>query len=141
MLQDVIDRLKDRAPSLTAVQPLENLAALDKGVAPRSGTAFVLPYREKAEPNELGMGGFFQIVHVQFLVTFIVRQHDDAGGAKKIVTLDSGRAEIEAALAGWQASDHNKPCELVASQATPLGNGVTAYVMTWQSSRYLEAVE
>ncbi len=141
MLGLIIDRLKAKSPSLTAVLPLENLAVIDKGVAPRSGTAFVLPYREKAEPNELGMGGFFQIVHVQFLVALIVRQHDDASGGKKIVTLDSGRAEIETALAGWQPSEQNNPCELVAGQATPLGNGVTAYVMTWQSSRYLEAVE
>ncbi|OCJ65022.1 hypothetical protein A6U97_12030 [Agrobacterium tumefaciens] len=141
MLQSVITRLESKATLLAAVLPLENLAALDKGVAPRSGAAFVLPYREKAEPNDLGMGGFFQVVHVQFLVALIVRQHDDASGGKKIITLDSGKAEIEAALAGWQPSEQNNPCELVAGQATPLGNGVTAYVMTWQSSRYLEAVE
>ncbi|MDQ1196535.1 hypothetical protein [Agrobacterium sp. SORGH_AS 787] len=141
MLQLITQRLKAKATSLADVSSIESLAALDKGVAPRSGTAFVLPYREKAEPNDLGMGGFLQIVQVQFLVALVVRAHDDAGGGKKLLTLDVGKTEIEAALAGWQASETNNPCELVAAQATPLGNGVTAYVMTWQSSRYLEAVE
>lgn len=138
MLQDIIDRLKDKAPSLHAVLPAEELDAITKGISPRGGTAFVLPYREKAQPNEIGMGAFRQSVQVQFLVAFVVRRHDDGSGGKKALTFDLLKSEIEAALAGWAPSPENDRFELVAAQASPLGNGVSVYVQTWETSRFLE---
>lgn len=138
MIQEIIDRLKATAPTLVAVLPAEDIDALSKGTAPKTATAFVLPYRELAEPNEFGMGKFRQDVAVQFLVAFIIRRHDDAHGGKKVAIFDTVKTEIEQALAGWSTAPDNAPCELVAAQAAPLGNNVTAYVQTWQTSRYLE---
>lgn len=137
-LQLVIDCLIDQAPSLTAVLPLEDLEALGKMTSPRSGTAFVLPYREKGEPNEIATGSFRQLIAFQFLVAFVVRRHDDASGGKKLLTFDVLKEEIEEALAGWVPVRGSAACELVAAQAAPLGNGVSLYVQTWQTSRYLE---
>jgi len=138
MLQDIINRLKANAPSLTAVLPAEELDAITKGVAPRGGMTFVLPYRERGEPNEIGMGAFRQSIQVQFLVAFVIRRHDDNSGGKKALTFDLVKMEIEAALAGWAPSRENDRCELVSAQASPLGNGVSIYVQTWQTSRFLE---
>lgn len=138
MIQETIDRLKTQAPSLVDVFPAEDIDALSRGTAPRSGTAFVLPYREQGEPNEFGMGTFRQRVAVQLLIAFVIRRHDDAKGGRKATIFDTIKSEIEAAIAGWSTDPENDPFELVAAQAAPIGNGVTAYVQTWQTSRYLE---
>lgn len=138
MITEIIDRLKAEAPALVAVLPAEDIDALSKGSAPKSGTTFVLPYREQAEPNEFAAGTFRQFVAVQFLVAFVIRRHDDAKGGKKVSLFDEIKGDIEKALAGWSIDPTAEPCELVAAQAAPLGNGVTAYVQTWQTSRYLE---
>lgn len=138
MITEIIERLKAEAPALVAVLPAEDIDALSKGTSPKSGTAFVLPYREQAEPNELATGTFRQLIAVQFLVAFVIRRHDDAKGGKKVSLFDEIKASIEKALAGWAIDPSDAPCELVAAQAAPLGNGVTAYVQTWQTSRYLE---
>jgi hypothetical protein len=137
----VIDRLKDRAPSLKEVRQAEDIAALSQGVAPPSGTAYVLPYRELAIPNELGMGGFRQYVGVQLLVAFVLRRHDDAKGGAKATMFDTYKGEIELALAGWSIDPSNDLFELVSAKAAPMGNGATIYVQTWQTSRFLEASE
>ncbi len=116
----------------------EDLDALGKGAAPRSGTAYVIPYRERAKPNELGAGGFEQHVQTQILIAFVVRRHDDAKGGKRVSAFDTLKHAIEQALAGWSPDPRGELFELVAGQAAPLGNGVTVYVQTWQTSRYLE---
>lgn len=138
MIQEVIDRLATMAPSLAAVLPAEELSALTQGVAPKSGTAFVIPYREQAEPNEFAAGKFRQFVAVQLLVAFVVRRHDDAKGGKKAGAFDTFKGEIEAALAGWSISPEDDLFELVSAKSAPISTGVTAYVQTWQTSRYLE---
>ncbi|MFB2553341.1 phage tail terminator protein [Ensifer soli] len=139
MINAVIARLKDRAPELADVLPAEDVDAIGKGPAPRNGTVFVLPYREQAEPNELAMGGFEQRVLVQILTAFVVRRHDDAKGGRRVLDFDAIKAAIEGAIAGWAVSPGNDLFELVAGQAGSLGNGVSIYVQTWQTSRVLEA--
>lgn len=141
MIQDVIERLKAMAPSLKDVRPAEDIAALSQGVAPPSGTAYVLPYRELAQPNDIGMGGFRQYVGVQLLVAFVLRKHDDAKGGGKVTMFDTYKTEIELALAGWSTDPKNDLFELVSAKAAPLGNGAAIYVQTWQTSRFLEASE
>jgi hypothetical protein len=138
LINEVVARLKSHATALTDVLIAEDLDAISKGVAPKHGTTFVLPYREKGEPNELGTGGFRQFVAVQLLIVFILRKHDDAKGGKKAADYDALKSSIEDAMAGWATDPRNELFEMVAGQATPLGNGVTAYVQTWQTSRYLE---
>ncbi len=138
MLQEIIDRLKTHASVLDEVRPAEDIEAITKGTAPRSGTVFVLPYRERAQPNQLSTGGFRQLVVVQVLVALVIRRHDDASGGKKAVLFDDAKTAIEAALAGWEPPSGEDALSLVSAQAAPLGNGVTVYVQTWETSRFLE---
>lgn len=138
MIAAVIDRLKAMAPSLVAVLPAEDLAALGDGVSPQSGTAFVMPYQERGHPNELMSGAFRQMIDVQLLVAFVVRRHDDAKGGKKVAMFDTFKTEIEAALAGWEPTEYSDAFELVSAKAAPFRNGASIYVQTWQTSRLLE---
>ncbi|CAN7258091.1 phage tail terminator protein [Brucella pseudogrignonensis] len=138
MLQEIIDRLKSDALALADVYPAENIDALMKGTAPRSGTAFVLPYRERGEPNTRASGGFRQKIAVQYLVAFVIRQHDDAKGGKKASMFDEFKSSIEHALAGWEPPSAASMLELVSAQSAPLGNSTTIYVQTWETSRYLK---
>ena len=138
MLQEIIERLKSHAPVLVEVRPAEDIEALSKGTAPRSGTVFVLPYRERAQENERMTGGHLQVVAVQLLVAFVIRRHDDASGGKKAVLFDDAKDAIETALAGWETPSGQDPLSLVSAQAAPMGNGVTVYVQTWETSRFLE---
>lgn len=138
MITEIADRLRETCPSLSAVDMAEDLDALAKGTAPRHAATFVMPYRKKAEPNELATG-FRQKVIVQVLVAFFVRRHDDTKGGKRAALYDDLETEIEAALAGWEPEFVEDPFELVAGQTQPFGNGATINVMTWQTSRSLEA--
>ncbi|TBA43834.1 hypothetical protein ELH39_16285 [Rhizobium ruizarguesonis] len=138
VIEEVAERLRTHATALSDVRTAEDLDALSKGTAPKSGTAFVLPYRERAEPNELGMGSFRQLVAVQVLVAIVIRKHDDAQGGKRVSGFDALRDSVETALAGWAIAAEDELFELVSAQAAALGNGVTVYVQTWQTSRYLE---
>lgn len=138
MIQEVIDRLKAAAPSLTAVLPAEDIDALSKGTAPKNGVVFVLPFRERAEDNRIATGKFRQLVHVQLLTALVIRRHDDAKGGERAKTFDALKHEIETALAGWSPHPRSNLFELVAGQAASLGNGVSVFVQTWQTTRYLE---
>lgn len=137
MINETIARLKANAPGLTDVLPAVDLEAIKQGVAPRHGTTYVLPYREKGEPIEQSTGGFRQLVAVQLLVAFVVRKHDDAKGGKKALDFDGLKITIEDALAGWAVAPENDLFELVAAQSASLGNGASVYVQTWQTSRYI----
>ncbi|WP_174800683.1 phage tail terminator protein [Martelella limonii] len=137
MIAEIVARLKEAAPDLAGVLPAEDIEILSKATAPKSGTAFVLPFRERAEPNQRATGGHLQIVAVQFLVAFVIRQYDTRGG-KRALAFDDLKHAIEQALAGWMPPSAEEPLELVGGQATALGNGASIYVQTWQTSRFLE---
>lgn len=138
MIGDVVARLKARATELKAIGTAEDLAALQKGTAPRDGECFVVPFTESAEPNPFSSGAFRQLVKVQFLVAFVIRHAADAKGGERVSKFDVYKASIEAALAGWQPTGESDPCELLSGRGQPLTNGATVYVQTWQTTRYLE---
>ena len=140
MIQVTIDRLRAHAcPPLRTIEGAEELAALAVGVAPNHGAAFVAPFEERAEPNELATGAFRQRVSVTLLVAVVLRRQDDARGAKRIGSIDVLQPAIESALAGWTPDqDDHDPYELVTSRAAPAANGVTWFVTTWRTSRWLE---
>lgn len=137
MISQTIAHLQANTTLFPAILPAEDMEALSRGTAPQDGTLFVLPYRERAAPSEL-VGVFRQFVAVQFLTAFLVRRYDDAKGGKKVALFDDRKAEIEAALAGWEPDFLETPVELIAGQAAPMANGVTVYVQTWETSRFLE---
>lgn len=137
MINLIVSRLKEAAPALSGVEMAEDLDVITKATARQSGSTFVIPFREKAEPNKLMSGGFRQHVTEQFLVAIILRHHGDALGALRADAFSSFKDEIEQALAGWEPTDMSEPCELVGGQQTPLGNNATVYVQTWETTRFL----
>lgn len=139
MIAEVQARLKAQATALQDVQVAEDLTALKEGVAPRHGTAFVIPFREEGDDEALISGASRQEMTVQILVAFITRRHDDSRGAKKVATWDELRRSIEGALFGWAISAETVPFTLAAARSAPFGNNASVYVMTWQTNRYLEA--
>lgn len=141
MLSAIVDRLEANSGTLTEIQVAEDLDAVVAATAPDSGTAFVVPFREIAKPNTRMTGAHLQRVDVQFLVAFVVRYHDDAAGAERAAMFDGLKTSAETALAGWQPSPEGDPCSLVGGETNPLGNGVTVYVQTWQTSRYLTGAD
>lgn len=141
MIGATIIRLRDVAmPPLLSVDGAEELEALAAGTAPRHGAAFVMPYDERGQPNDISTGSFRQLVDVQLVVAVVLRQHDDAKGAKRVSAIDAFRNAIEAGLAGWTPDDAaNLPFEFVAARSAPQSNGVTWYVQTWRTNRWIEA--
>lgn len=138
MIEEVINRLMALVPdTLSSVEPAEELEALAKGVAPRNGATFVLPFQDRPEPNSLATGGVEQRIEVLLLVAFVIRRQGDAKGGKRAGSFDTFKDAIEGRLFGWTPSEDNDPFELAAARSAPFGNGVTAYVQTWRTSRYL----
>lgn len=138
MLQAIVDSL-DAAPagSFASVDMAEDLDALAMGTAPETGAVYVVPFRERAAPNTLATGGFRQLVDVQFFVAFVIREFVDVKGRERAARFDAAKSAIEGALAGWVPERGAKPVSLVNGEGTSLGNGVTVYVQTWQTSRFL----
>nr|WP_292835651.1 hypothetical protein [Mesorhizobium sp.] len=139
MIAEVMARLEAKAPSLTSIGAAEDLEAISRGTAPANGAAFVLPFQDRPSPNEYMTGGFSQRVEVLLLVAFVLRRADDARGAQRAGSFDLFKGEIEAALAGWAPDpEKNDEFELAAGRSASMGNGVTVYVQTWRTSRYIE---
>lgn len=140
MIEEIIAWLSTSCPSVPSVASAEELDALDRGTAPVNGATFVIPFGEAAEENALMSGGFRQRVETQVLVAFLIRRHGDAKGGKRAAGFDTLKREIEQALAGWTAPSAIEPFELVSGRGAPRGNGVTIYVQTWRTHRYLRSV-
>lgn len=136
MLSAIVDRLKLKVPSAPSVEMAEDLDAVVQSVQRDTGTIFVIPFRERAKPNALATG-FRQLVSEQILVAVLLRHHGDELGAAKAEQFSDSKHEIEQALAGWEPNDSADPLELVGGEGTPIGNGVTVYIQTWETSRLL----
>ncbi len=138
MIAEIVSRLEAQAPSLGKIGVAEDLEAISRGTAPRNGATFVLPYQERAEPNEYATGATSQHVEVLFLVAFVLRRSDDSKGAQRAGSFDQFKGEIEGALAGWTPDSADlDPFEFAAGRSASMGNGVTVYVQTWRTSRYI----
>lgn len=137
MLAAVVAQLQANAPLLTSVEVAEDVEAIGEGTAAPTGTAFVVPYRERAQPNTRATGGHLQLINVQIVVAFLIRDHTDVKGAARAARFDAFKTEIEQALAGWSATDAGKPFELVGGESSPMGNGVSIYAQTWETTRFL----
>ncbi|MBS7541494.1 phage tail terminator protein [Ancylobacter lacus] len=142
MIGATIDRLRSVAsPPFTSVDGAERLEALGESTAPDHGAAFVVPFDERGEPNTLATGGTSQRVEVYLLVAVVLRAYGDDRGAERVASIDDFRSAIEMALAGWTPDPDSKPYEFVAGRAAPQGNGVTWYVQTWATDRYIRTEE
>lgn len=138
MLQLIVDRLKTDAAGLTDVLIAEDIDAMaDRAGTVESGSVIIMPLREAAEPNVLATGGHRQLVRTQFLTGIVIRHYDDAMGAERAVAFDGFKAAVEGALTGWEPAGLAEPCNLVAGESSPVTTGVSIYVQTWQTARFL----
>lgn len=140
MIEAVETYLRATATTLHSVAVLESVEVLHDITAPKTGSAFVIPYRERAKPNTLATGGHRQEVQTQIVVAFLVRNSSDATGAARAKQFDGYKADIEAALAGWEPDFVASAFELVGGESTTLSKDVSLYAQTWETSRFLTGV-
>ncbi len=139
MLGLVADRLKATAmPPFSAVAGGEDLAALAEGTAPADLTAFVVPFKQEAEPDERMTGPRLQRVRIWFLVAVCIRRYGDAKGGSRITATDDVDRALEIALLGWAPSADNDPISLIGARSQPGKNGVLWHVSTWETARMAE---
>lgn len=137
MLQLILDRLGLATPPFAQVEVAEDIDAMaERAGMLDSGAVIVMPWRERAEPNVLATGGHRQRVATQFLTGIVIRHFDDAMGAERAMAFDALKAAVEGLLAGWEPEDA-EPCELVGGESSPVMPGVSIYVQTWETARFL----
>lgn len=139
MLATLIAHLTARLtdPRWTGIHAAEEIDALaDLAGQIDSGSAIVMSWRERADPNSL-ITGFRQPVAVQFLTGIVLREQDQFLGGDRAAAFDAYKADIEAALAGAELPGFETPCELVGGESSPISRGVSIYVHTWETSRFL----
>lgn len=137
MLSLLYHRLLDSAAfvSVDIAEAVEAIAG--RATAAEDGALFLVPYGERAAASPFATGGHRQKVEAQFLVVLVFREHDDPRGGARALRFDALKGEVEQTLAGWCPADGSDPCALKSGEATALQGGVSLYIQTWQTSRYL----
>lgn len=140
MLAAVLAHLKDNLPDsrwhgFEIAEDIDTLAEMAGRV--RDSTAIVMPWRERAGEQSLATGGFQQRIEVQFVAGVVLREHDQFMGEDRALRFDALKRDLEAALAGWEPPDFIEPCELVGGETSPISRGVSIYVQTWATARFL----
>lgn len=142
MLSDILAHLEihllptGRWAAVEIAEDIDAVGALAGMV--ESGTAIIMPWRERAGEQQLATGGHRQLVTVEFLVGMVLRDYDQMMGGDRATGFDARKADLEAALAGWEPDSCDEPCELVGGESSPISKGVSIYVQTWATARYLE---
>lgn len=142
MLSEILARLEAELPGerwsgVDIAEDVDALAERAGQVANELGTAIIMPWRERAGEQALATGGFRQRVEVQFAVGAVVRIYDPLMGAARALRFDQLKADMEAALAGWEPPSGEEPCELVGGETSPIETGVSIHVQTWATARFL----
>lgn len=134
VLSAVRDRLSTVSvlPSVDLIEDVELI--LNRGTAAKSGTCFVVPYRERADANQRMSGGFLQRVNVEFLTAVMIRLDDDPRGTERLTQFDGYRTAIREALLGWSPGEDSKPVEFVGAQGGRLSTNTSVYLQTWETS-------
>ena len=140
MFADIVARLRaelpsDVVPDVVLVEDIDELANYAGQVA--SGTVIVVPYRERATGQSLSTGHHRQRIAMQFMAGVVIRQYDAFLGAERAAQFDAHLRRLEAALAGWEPPGAISPCELVDGESSPIEKGVSIYVQTWETARFL----
>lgn len=99
-------------------------------------TLIVMPWRERAEAQALASGGHRQRVETQFAAGIVLREYDDMGETRAL-RFDTLKGDLEGALAGWTPEGACAACELVGGESSPVVKGVSIYVQTWATARFL----
>ena len=140
MLAGILSHLRavlpaDVTPQVDLVEDIDKL--IDWVGEIDSGSVVVVPWQELATANPIASGGFRQRVAVQFLVGVLIRTYDQRMGEERALEFDSHVAPLEAALAGWEPPGAIAQCQLVSAESSPLTTGVSIYVQTWETARFL----
>lgn len=140
MLAEIQARLVEQLtdPRWAGVEIAEDRDALtERAGLVASGTAIVMPWREGASPQALISGGFRQRIEVDFVASFVIRHYDQSMGGERALQFDAYKHDLEQALAGWEPPSAKSECELIAGESSPVTKGVSIYVQTWKTSRFL----
>lgn len=140
MFAEILDRLRAELPAsdTPAVILVEDIDALaDRAGQVETGSVILVPLRERATAQSLSTGGHRQRVALQFIVGVVIRYYDDFLGAERAVQFDGHLRRLEGALAGWEPPGAISPCELVDGESSPIETGVSIYVQTWETARFL----
>ncbi|RCW77814.1 phage tail terminator protein [Paracoccus lutimaris] len=140
MLTAIVTRLRSEllpaeTPDVVLVEDIDELSNYAGQV--ESGSVIVVPFREQASAQSLATGGHRQRVALQFLTGVVIRHYDNLMGAERAVQFDGHVRRIEAALAGWEPAGAISPCALVSGESSPIEKGVSIYVQTWETARFL----
>lgn len=140
MIDSIVTHLRatlpvDHWPAVRMAEDLDAVGAMIGLID--SGSAIVMPFRERADPQALATGGFRQRVAVQFLTVIVLREYDHAMGGSRATRFDTAKHDIETALAGWTPESCFEPCALVDGESSAFDKGVSFYVHTWQTARFL----
>lgn len=140
MLQVIKDRL-EHSGLFTAVEVAESLQEIvDRATALEDGSLVLVPWRERGGPNRNATGVHRQRVEFQFVTALVIRRHDDPRGAGRALAFDTLKASVENLLAGWTPIEGGDSVSLSGAESSGLGNGVSIYAQTWQTSRFLTGV-
>ncbi|HAE47587.1 hypothetical protein [Tistrella sp.] len=136
MIDLVYARLTGATSTFSSIEVVESIEAITKAVQSPSGTLFIAPGPETAEMSRTS-GVHRQLVRVDIVTAIIVRIADDVRGAARAQRFAHYKADLEAALAGWQPTPQSEPMNLFASDGGTLSGTVSVYLQTWRTTRYL----
>ncbi|WP_323790128.1 hypothetical protein [Thalassovita sp.] len=144
MLAGILTHLRDTLPTerWDSVEIAEDIDILqDLAGRIRDGSAIIMPFRERAGDQSLATGGYRQRVEVQFVVGIVVREHDQFLGETRALRFDALKVDLETSLAGWEPPNCVEPCELVGGESSPIERGVSIYIQTWATARFLTGAQ
>lgn len=140
MLSEIHDRLAVSlvAPQWGKVEVAEDIDAMTElaGRLPER-SLILMPWRERGGPQPLATGGFRQRVEFQFATGIVLRQYDQFMGGERVKRFDELKKDVEGALAGWEPPSGIEPCELIGGEGSPVTKGVSIFVQTWATARFL----
>lgn len=140
MIAEILTRLRTAlpesvTPDVVMVEDIDALAEMAGRID--SGSVVVAPWRERATPSPLASGGFRQRVATQFLAGVVIRTFDHMMGEDRAIQFDEHLRRLETALAGWTPPSGVSPCQLVDGESSPVSTGVSIFVQTWETARFL----
>ncbi|MEN2980264.1 hypothetical protein P7L78_26435 [Tistrella bauzanensis] len=135
----VRDRLRAAAmPPLAAVEGIAELKAIEKGIQPDSGAAFVAPHGDIPRPN-VTIGGHRQQCEASILVALVVRSYVDGTGTDGLVLMDGYVAAVWAALVGWTPDPAlYPPLNYAGMMGSTLGDAGDYWLISrWTTTRFI----
>ncbi|RWR28704.1 hypothetical protein D2T29_15850 [Sinirhodobacter populi] len=125
----------ERWDAIEVAEDIDAMAARAGQV--NDGSLILMPWRERAGAQQLATGGFRQRVEVQFATGIVIREYDTFMGGERALRFDALKADVEQALAGWEPPGGIEPCELIGGESSPVTKGVSIFVQTWATARFL----